>query len=146
MIRTMGIVILGGCLLAGCGPQTYPVAYPEAVRAIAELYPPGGADLAGQRPAYGRELGIGTFNINIAAKEISPGQEFRVQIEKTWEYSSTRRTSIVVQKADQGVLVTVRSETQLIPEKEIWPRDGMHEWMRQNEIRAALKASAAPAP
>ncbi|MCY2925680.1 MAG: hypothetical protein NT031_09605 [Planctomycetota bacterium] len=146
MIRTMGIVILGGCLLAGCGPQTYPVAYPEAVRAVAELYPPGGTEIAGQRPAYSREMGFGQFNVNAAAKEISPGQQFRVQIEKTWEYSSTRRTSVIVQRADQGVLVTVRSEKQFLPNKDIWLRDSVYELILRNEVSGALKGSAAPAP
>ena len=140
-------MVLAGCLLGGCGPQTYPVAYPDAVRAVAELYPSGGPEQAGQRPAYGRELGIGDYNLSVAGKEISPGQEFRVQIEKTWKYSSTRRTSIIVQKApDNAVLVTVRSETQMMPNKEIWLRDGVFEWMRQNEVRAALKGPATPAP
>ncbi|MEI7836525.1 MAG: hypothetical protein WCK05_08940 [Planctomycetota bacterium] len=146
MTRTMGIVVLAGCFLGGCGPQTYPVAYPEAVRAVAELYPAGGIEQAGQRPAYGREMGIGTFAISVAAKEVSPGQEFRVQIEKTWEYSPTVRTSILVQKAENGVLVTVRSEKQLIAKVDFWPRDGISEWMRQNEVSAALKSSIAPAP
>lgn len=145
-MRTMGIMVLAGCWLGGCGPQTYPVAYPEAARAVAELYPGGGSDLAGKCPAYDRELGIGKFDISAVGKEVSPGQEFSVQIEKTWEYSSARFTTISVQKADQGVMITVRSEKQLIPGKDVRVRDGLYEWIRQYEIRKAMKALSNPAP
>jgi hypothetical protein len=134
------MLVLTACVAAGCGGQSYPVAYPEAVKLMQELYPvaaPGGPELAGTKPAYSNELVPGPMEMTVDQKEATPGQEYHIQIVKVWKYSADRRTTVTVQKAETGVMVTVRSEKKLGPE--LWVRDGVHEMERQTEIRDTLK-------
>lgn len=129
-------------LMAGCGGQTYPVAYPEAVKLVAEMYPapaPGGPDLAGTTAAYSNEMVPGEMQMAVDHKEVAAGQTFRIQVVKSWKYSSDRKTTVTVERADNGVKVDVQSQKKL---GDIWMPDGMYAMMRQMEIRNTLKKQA----
>lgn len=149
MRMTIGWLVFLGAFVSGCG-QEYAVSYPEALKAIKDLYPEKRDEEASTMPAYSQTIPTGAKGMTVHHKEVTPGQEYCIYM--NWiGVPDYRMATVRIRKSDKGVTVTVRSElmigptdlTRDLPIPPIpWSRDMRHEEECQKAIGQVLEGLA----